>query len=207
MRDVIYRAWRRVIALSKDAQPVAETVGVLIAVIALVFLVAQVRMQGKQQRTADASLGAQYDALSEDIATSGDQVLTSHLLELDRAMLDLPALRSCFVVEMGLHDPCPAIDDHADPQLVAQANALAILHLDLFDQVYNKAEFLFGVEPPERLEETTDGVTSWGSWMNFMLHTFRASQLTCRVLFEDHPGEYTAGFMAAVREASVCPTG
>jgi hypothetical protein len=203
MGDV--RVWRRVTAWSKEAQPVVETVGVLIAVMALVFLGVQVIMQGNQQQTANASLEAQYDALTEGIATSGDQVLTSHLLELDRAMLDVPDLRSCFVVEMGLDDPCPAIANHANPRLVAQANALAILHLDLFDQVYTKAEFLFGVEPPARLEETTEGVTSWDSWMNFMLHTFRASELTCGVLFDDHPGEYTAGFVAAVRAASVCP--
>jgi len=80
-----------------------------------------------------------------------------------------------------------------------------MLHLDLFSAVYENSEFIFGEGYPAPLDETAgDDIDAWTSWVNFMIHTFRASDVTCQALLDHNSAEYTTEFVAHVRMSGAC---
>ncbi len=137
------------------------------------------------------------------LGLQNQQLVTSQLLEVDLALVEHPELRSCFAADLTAAS-CPALVSGASPDVMAAGAAIAVLHLDLFDAVYDSSQTLYDAQYPADLTASTSESDPWDAWTNYVAGTFRASPLTCRVL-QAHSREYSASFIGAVQAARLCP--
>ncbi len=163
----------------------------------------QLGVQNEQLGLQNEQLLTGQEQAEHALDLQNQQLVTSQLLEVDLALVEHAELRSCFAADLA-EAPCPALASGASRNVKAAGAALAVLHLDLFDAVYDSSQTLYGAGYPADLEVTTSESDAWNAWTNFVANTFRASPLTCRVL-QAQSREYSASFIGAVQAARLCP--